>query len=242
MGFVSVSTPTLYICPVDSNSCEVADAVSQRCLRPGSRAASRVRETFEQVADCLPCHRCREVEQAVDGLKRMRFGKHERNILMYSPGPHAPSGAILDPELATHSDRETYLRAVRKLSRAGLLDAGRRFVRVETSGTRGDGTPVSRAYAHRTLQQSELGAVVVEHYRKEMDSGRAIRWDRHIESIRTQIRWSTEALLTLFAEALEQRLSELAKDAEGNGERAREARQLRYIVQPIHEVLRSLGS
>ncbi len=238
----TVTAPILFTCHVDAEVCEVADAVSQLCLRPGSRAAPRVRDAFEHIADCLPCARCREAQQAVDGLKRTRFGKHERNILMYSPGPEAPVGAILDPDLNTHSDRETYLRAVRKLSKAGLLTAGRRFVRVETAGTRRDGTSVSRTYAHRTLQQTELGALVVEHYRTEMETGRAIRWGRHIDKIRSEARWSTEELLPPFADALEKRLTELAERAEGKDGEARAARQVRYIVQPIHEALRAAGA
>jgi len=199
-----------------------------------------VRKAFEQVTDCLPCHRCREAEQAVESLRRTRLGKHERNILLYSPGPEAPSGAILDPGLSTHSDRETYLRAVRKLARAGLIDAGRRLVRMETSGRRDDGTPVSRAYAHRTLRQTELGALVVAHYRREMESGRPIRWERHLDAICQQARSPTDALLGLFSEALEQELSLLAEEAEGRGPEARDARQLRYLVQPIHEALRQI--
>lgn len=222
---------------MDGASCEVADAVSQRCLRPGSRAASRVRDAFLHVADCLPCNRCREAERAVESLRRTRFGKHERNILLYSPGPDAHSGAILDPELSTHSDRETYLRAVRKLSRTGLLEAGRRFVRVETTGTRKDGSAVTRSYAHRTLRQTELGALVVKYYRNDMESGRAIRWDRHIDEIRQESRWPTTDLLTLFSEELERRLTELAVEAEGASPQAREARQVRYLVQPIQDAL-----
>ena len=229
---------SLHTCPVDGNSCEVADAVSRLCLRPGSRAAARVRDAFEHVADCLPCCRCREAELAVENLRRIRLGKHERNILLYSPSPDAPSGAILDPDLSTHSDRETYLRAVRKLSRVGLLEAGRRLVRMETSGKRRDGSLVSRAYAHRTLRQTELGALVARYYRRDMETGRAIRWDRHMDAIRAGVRWESAELLTLFAEALEERLAELTQQAEGSGPDAREARQMRYLVQPIHESLR----
>lgn len=231
-------TPTLHICHVDGDSCEVADAVSQLCLRPGSRGMPRVRDAFEHIADCLPCSRCREAEQMVVQLQRMRLGKHERNLLLYSPGPEAPSGAILDPELSTHSDRETYLRAVRKLSRAGLIDAGRRLVRMETSGKRRDGSAVSRAYAHRTIRQTELGALVVQHYRREMETGRAIRWNRHTDMIRARYRWSTEALLSVFADALEERLTWLAEQVDGTGQESRAARQVRYLVQPIYETLR----
>lgn len=233
--------PPLFTCPENGRSCEVADAVSDLCLRPGSRAASRVSVAFEHVADCLPCERCRKADVRVDGLRRMRLGKHERNILLYAPVPDAPSGAILDPELSSHSDRETYLRAIRKLSRAGLLETSRRLVRVETAGVRRNGSHVSRAYSHRTLRQTELGALVVEHYRREMDLGRPIRWDHHIDSIRDRMRWSTHDLLLAFADALERRLTELAREAEGDEEDARAARQIRYLVQPIHEALRQIG-
>lgn len=232
-------TPSaLYTCHVDGNSCEVADAVVPLSRLPGSRASTRLRLAFEQVADCLPCSTCREAAAAVERLRGTRFGKHERNILLYSPGPAAQSGAILDPELTTHSDRETYLRAIRKLARLGLLDAGRRLVRVETGGKRKDGSSVSRAYAHRTLRQTELGAIVVDCYRSDMESGRPIRWERRIDDIHLRARSSAAELLALFAESLEARLETLAVDAQGMGAGPKEARELRYLVQPLHDALR----
>ncbi len=233
-----MTSSALYTCHVDGNSCEVADAVVTLSRLPGSRASARLRAAFEQVADCLPCAKCREATAAVDRLRGARFGKHERNILLYSPGPTAQSGAILDPELSTHSDRETYLRAIRKLTRLGLLDAGRRLVRVETEGRRKDGSSVSRAYAHRTLRQTELGAIVVDSYRSDMESGRPIRWERHIHDIRARVRSSAADLLASFAESLEGRLEQLTIDAQGAGVGAKEARELRYLVQPLHDALR----
>jgi hypothetical protein len=158
---------------------------------------------------------------------------------LYAPRPEAQQGAILDPDLTTHAERETYLRAVRKLSRAGLVTSGRLFVRRETSGVRRDGQPVQRAYAHRTLRLTELGALVVLHYQRELETGRAVRWGKHLDTIRSQMRLPTDALLRPFEANLAIRVQELAGQAEeGTQEERRQARQVRYLVQPVFEAVR----
>ena len=229
-----------YSCPIDHQSCEVVAAFASRFTRRGERATARLLEAIEYIADCLPCASCRAGERQVTELRRMRLGKHERNILLYAPRPDAQQGAILDPDLTTHAERETYLRAVRKLSRAGLIVSGRRFVRRETSGVRRDGQSVQRAYAHRTLRLTELGASVVSHYQREMETGRAVRWAKHIDSIQARVRSSTESLVKAFDVSLELRVQELAGQAElGTQEERRQARQVRYLVQPVHDAVRA---
>ena len=231
----------LYVCPYAGNSCEVADAIADRCL--GSSAGhgrrpsvpTRLVAAFGHVTDGLACARCRVADAQIDGLFGTRLGKHERNILLYSPGPEAQAGAILDPELSTHADRETYLRAVRKLSRVGLIVASKRVVRLQTSGVRKDGTMITRGYAHRTLRQTELGALVTELYREDLEAGRSIRWARHIETIRARYRWSLEQLVMYFAAYIDEALAALAAEP---AKEAAGARRAAVVLRPIADALR----
>jgi hypothetical protein len=85
-----------------------------------------------------------------------------------------------------------------------------------------------------------LGAVVVDCYRSDMESGRPIRWDRHLDDIHLRARSSAAELLALFAESLETRLERLAVDSQGTGSGAKEARELRYLVQPLRDALRQV--
>lgn len=228
---------SLYVCPVDARSCEVADAVGERCLRPGSRPTARMVQAFVHAAPCLACMRCRKADVQVQQLMGTRLGKHERNILMYSPSPQAGAGAILDPELSSHADRETYLRAVRKLARVGLIDVDTRLVRISTAGLRKDGTPVVRSYAHRTLQQTELAAIVVAFFRTDLETGRPIRWARHLEAIRSAYRWPIEKLLAHFTTELGRYIAELTLQPLEHGLDARQAREQRYLLQPVYDAL-----
>lgn len=238
-GTTTLNTNPLHTCHVDGRTCEIADAIASPSLLRGSRSAARLHSAFEFVTDVLPCAFCREAEAAVDRLRGVRFGKHERNILQYSPGPTSPSGAILDPDLSTHSDRETYLRAVRKLSRLGLLEVGHRLVRVQTGSRRKDGTAVTRAYMHRTLQQTALGALVVEAYRSEMEAGKAIRWEKQLDGLRQRARSSLNELLVEFGVSLETRVETLALESQAGGVDAKRARETRYLVQPLLDALKS---
>lgn len=214
---VALTRVPLHSCHVDGLPCDVVDSVLSQQRSGESDAESSLETALVAFANCLPCPFCREAKDAVGRLAKTRLGKHERNILRYAPGPNAKSGAILDPELSTHSDRETYLRAIRKLSRVGLVEAGRRLVRVETQGVRKDGSPVSRYYAHRTLKQTRMGAMVVEYYRKEIELGRAIRWCRHIADIRNRLMLPVKELLSAFGGRLDAKLESFAARAHAKG-------------------------
>jgi hypothetical protein len=181
---------------------------------------------------------CREARVAVARLPGTRLGKHERNLLLYAPSPTAQSGGILDPGLVTHSDRETCLRAIRKLSKLGLLDARQRLVRVVTGGKRKDGTVVSRSYAHRTIRQTLLGAVVVEYYRSEMEKERAIRWDRNIQAIRARLVLSMRELLVAFEKSLDVRLDSLGMEVQADASKEKDAQEARNVIQPLRDALR----
>jgi len=149
-------------------------------------AATRVRPSdLDSIIDCsrpfLPCEVCRFPAVAAENLSRVRLGKHERNILVNAALPDDPRGAVIDPELSTHSERETNLRAVRKLSRAGLLRIGKTRVRVQTSGLRGDGQAITRSYLMRTVWKTPFGVQIVRYYLDDLQNGRSIRWSRFAE-------------------------------------------------------------
>ncbi len=191
-------------CHVDREPCEVVTALSSR-YRPPLRNGRRLEmiAAADLIRAALPCAWCREVDRAASNIARVRLGRHERNILLHAPPADSREGAILDPSLKTHSDRETYLRAVRKLSRAGLVRTGQRRVAMRTSGRRGDGTSVERAYAHRTMWLTPFGAQVVACYRRELEEGRPIRWALHRGRAAAAARAVGADLLARFAAAME---------------------------------------
>ncbi len=227
-----------HVCHVDGTPCEVVRSVRSRIPRKRGRAAMRLQEALEQVSDCLPCDRCREAAAHCQALRGTRLGKHERNILLYAPGPEYSQGAILDPVLKTHAERETYLRAIRKLGRAGLLRVGRRLLKLSTSRVREDGKSVTRSYAHKTMQLTELGKTVREFYKEEMENERPIRWKRHLPDIIDDVYLPEGQLVALYARCLEKRLREFSQYGEDDSsDEAREARKLVYLLSPIVDEL-----
>jgi hypothetical protein len=165
-------------CPVAESPCEALAPIDD-FLAAGSRARPA---DIEAIVDCsrpfLPCDVCRFPAVAAQNLSRVRLGKHERNILVNAALPDDPRGAVIDPELSTHSERETNLRAVRKLSRAGLLRIGKTRVRVQTSGLRADGQAITRSYLMRTVWKTPFGVQIVRFYLDDLQNGRSIRWSR----------------------------------------------------------------
>ena len=190
-------------CHVDLQNCEIVAAMATR-FRPLIRRGQKLELPVvrDALLSVLPCPWCREVERSANQIARVRLGRHERNILLYAPPPESPDGAILDPSLKTHSDRETYLRAVRKLSRAGLLRIGIRRVAMQTTGERGDGTQISRVYSHRTMWITPFGQQVVACYRNELEEGRAVRWALHTEKAMRAARLGPGPLLERLADGL----------------------------------------
>ncbi len=190
-------------CHVDSEPCEVVAMLAPRYrapVRKGRRLDLALAR--EPIVRALPCAWCREVERSAESIARVRLGRHERNILLHAPPADSVQGAILDPSLKTHSDRETYLRAVRKLGRAGLIRTGERHVAKRTTGKRLDGSAVDRVYAHRTMWLTPFGAQVIECYRRELEEGRAIRWMLRMDRARSGARRVGTELVERFAAQL----------------------------------------
>lgn len=204
-----IASGVKYVCPFNQRPCEVIESLPPAFLQRRGREAQKLLHRLASLSDCLPCEHCRSAELAAQRLDRVRLGRHERNILLHAPGPEAAQGAILDPSLRTHSERETYLRAVRKLTRAGLARSGTQAMRLQTNTRRADGTLVSRAYAHRTLRLTPLGVQVVESYRNELENGKPVRWARRLPQALARVRLPTAQLVPLYASRLEERLAKL---------------------------------
>ncbi len=189
-----------FLCPADDTPCEVLEPLADGVL--AQVRSSDVPMIIERAQPHLPCHRCRFPEVAAQNLPAMRLGKHERNILRNAAGPDAVSGAVIDPDMSTHSEREANLRAVRKLTRAGLLRVGRSRVRVQTAGIRRDGAAIKRTYLMRTVWQTPFGAEIAHCYAVEIASGRAIRWARHTQNAVQAVRLRGDTLLSFFRDHL----------------------------------------
>ena len=226
-------------CHVDSEPCEVVAALTSRFrapVRKGRRLDLVLARDF--VVPALPCSWCREVERSADGIARVRLGRHERNILLHAPPADSQQGAILDPSLKTHSDRETYLRAVRKLCHAGLVHTGQRRVAMRTAGRRLDGSAVDRVYAHRTMWLTPFGAQVIECYRRELEEGRAIRWALHTDRARIAARRFGTELMKHFAAALELAWNE--RQAEPSDPKDDAAREIDQVIRRALDAAQSI--
>lgn len=203
-------------CHVDEAPCEVVAALMPR-FRPPTRKGRKldIAVATALIVQALPCFYCREVDRAAGQIARLRLGRHERNILLHAPPATSREGAILDPSLKTHSDRETYLRAVRKLARAGLIRTGQRRVAMRTTGIRLDGTTVDRVYSHRTMWLTPFGSEIIECYRRELEGGRPLRWVLHADRARANARRFGTDLVARFAEDFELELTLASANAVG---------------------------
>lgn len=169
----------------------------------------------------------------IEGLRGMRLGCHERNLLLHSPEPDAPLGAILDPSLQSHSDRETYLRAVRKLARASLLSIDHLWQQRETQGVRTDGRAISRRYRHQAVRMTSFGMAVRRVLHEPLASGSVIRWNQVVPLLLAELRLPTSLLAKRFSYCVQGRVKDLSLAAKRGGAAGAEARKLVYLLQPI---------
>jgi len=228
-----------YRCHVDHEPCEVVAMVAASYRGP-VRKGRRLELALARdvLLPVLPCGWCREVHASTAAIGRVRLGRHERNILLHAPPADSLAGAILDPSLKTHPDRETYLRAVRKLARAGLIRTGHRRVAMRTSGRRLDGTLVDRVYSHRTMWLTPFGAAVIACYRRELEEGRPIRWTTHKERVEGLARKNGSDLLAKLADAFEPVAAPLVLQLETS--RDDQERELECVVRKVRETIHQL--
>ena len=156
------------------------------------------------------CQRCLHLDRRARELAGKRLGKLERRLLLDAapPGASRPR-AILAPD-ASPASQVAIRRSVSSLLQAGLLLVPKAVLRadgpeaVRALGAKvqdagvvapGDarlahalsdasGTRPKRAVKLRVMWRTPLGEEVVHRYRRELESGRAIRWDRRLEEAR----------------------------------------------------------
>src|SRR3712207_2907350 len=131
------SHATSYACPVTSEPCVVLEPLRERMMEGlGRDGAAKL--TADAVEYGLPCGSCYIGERNARNLSGVRFGKHERRILLTAPPgskcgwrdtapkPTFPGdGKIIYPDGPSRAAEEANRRALRKLERAGLVELSR---------------------------------------------------------------------------------------------------------------------
>jgi len=161
---------------------------------------------LETIGDYLPCGRCRMGRTRAADLRGVRFGRHERRVLLLAPGPDEKEGRVIERDRPGRAEDEALRRAILRLWRMGLLYIWTKTVKVdarhvitvrryyETMHYEAD-RPVRREYRKRCVCLSPLGAVVVERLRPALESGSVIRWGALPDVIAQEIEETLDKLL-----------------------------------------------
>jgi hypothetical protein len=213
----------------------------------------------------LPCGSCRKGERDARNLAGLRLGKHERRILLIAPpgskcgwrdGPGNPtfpcSGKIIYPDGPSRAAEEANRRALRKLERAGLVELDR-----DWSDARDEPPAWFRAKkarsrywfmgrAYRTAKLTPLGELVVDRCRTELETGKPIRWQKHLNGLVEDVQVSQSELFrqfnlwfggTISLSAFSAAFARTKEDAERARKRGEDAKRLQAF---IHEKAREL--
>lgn len=191
-----------HVCQVDGRECELT-ASYYGTLDSLVIAVRRLNEL-------LICDRCRSAEGHTKALKGVRFGKHERRILLTAEPPDAKH-SIVPPDGVGRSANETNRRAIRRLSEAGLLSLSKERVKRQIGPTKWD----TRTYHMRTVRLTPLGQILVDRVGSDLASGKGIHWPQHQPDLLSKVRLKGDELIAVF----ERRLSEfVAKKNDSIGE------------------------
>jgi len=203
------ATSGAHACHIDERPCEVEVLFAHHL--PAETAAT----ALEQYGRCLPCHVCRYLDGAPARLTGLRLGKREREVLLKAAPPSAKDGTKLVADVAARAERESTLRAVRRLFGVGLLAVGRAATSRTRTVTYGYGGKYDTKwnYYTRAVWLSEFGEAIVGRCRAELESGRRIRWgDRVLEALRA-VRPDARALLALYAKDVRRHMEYHGKSA-----------------------------
>ena len=173
----------------------------------------RYNQDIKEARGFLPCVRC---NRGISLPENVRLGKREREIILTAPGPDEEEGLLIKGE--ERAEREAKLRAVRKMTAAGLLFWGIQLINIETKirsnphyETDEEGTlwhcwtPVYRIYRRRVAWRSYLGQAVVEVAEEALKAGKRIRWNNY----RGRIIELTSAEPELMFEMMKERVREI---------------------------------
>jgi hypothetical protein len=190
------STGLVGISAVHGQICEVIvlflRPLALGCATVGDQAAfspilghRHLPETLRIALSCLPCDRCRLMEKQASNLVRVRLGKQERHVLMTSARPVRDCAGLTqnggvqgEVEETSRAFAESLRRAIRKLTRVGLLWSEYRRVSVQVQDCR-EAIPDTRIYYRLACRLSPLGQAVVDQLRADLKFGRRVRWAKH---------------------------------------------------------------
>jgi hypothetical protein len=131
---------------------------------------------------------------AVTSLHGLRLGRCARRILLLAPGP-TQEPSVIPVERAGRAAAESHRRAIRRLAEVGLLELAWKQETSETKGKGQTGTvqwdhqagmyrdvdpkyiPIERVVTRRAVKLTALGALLVDRLRRELETGKRIRWD-----------------------------------------------------------------
>ncbi len=120
-------------------------------------------------------------------LKGLKLGRLERRILLCASPPYEkPTTDLTRSE--TRSAKESWLRAVRKLVRYGLI--GKSFIELDKKPWEGRGDNIVAAVC-----LTVLGEAVVTALRPELEAGTPLRWDTRIGEVRARLELEPWSLL-----------------------------------------------
>lgn len=210
---------TFCACRHDGAACVVIEAlapalVAVHAALAETDAAPRggVQGTIARTKGHLPCRVCPRAMAVYAGrLEGVRLGKQERRVLLAAARPDAEEGALITPPMETAAAAEATRRAIRTLSAAWLVNCGYRRVECPTKATTRSqwvtmehkwyhlpGEPIQRAYWHRTVWLSPLGAALVARLRHVLEGTGRIRWAAHRAALTETTARETPALLADF--------------------------------------------
>jgi hypothetical protein len=166
----------------------------------------------------LPCGSCRKGAQDARNLSGVRLGKHERRILLFAPpgskcgwrdGPGNPTfhgaGMVVYPEGPSRAAEEANRRVLRKLEGAGLVELSRDSVGFanqppkwfKAKRARSRYWMMGRGYT--TAKLTPLGELVVERCRRELETGKPIRWQKLLPALAADVERPPTELFREFA-------------------------------------------
>ena len=236
-------------CPVDLEPCEVvalfASSMQGRVEfeSPGPEPESRTRtqgdggklpvgQDFDLIKEHLPCYRCRLMEDQANRLERVRLGRRERHVLLNAP-PCQGESSVLSARGSSSAEKiqqkrsaeEGMRRAIRKLSRVGLVWREHRAIQIRRRTHPGKQrwapqdevshpaiTTKEWAYWRVTCRLSPLGQGLVDLVRADLlEAGKPLRWAKHRAAVIAAVRRSPVELLAEFKTNLERTMEWLSQ-------------------------------
>ena len=187
------------ICEVDQKFCDPIQSVSNKLSKYISNS-NTLNNTLKAISKDLPCPHCKKVIQTqVDSLSNVRLGKHERRILLLAPPPGGDYEVIEPPEGGIRIN-ESHLKAIRKLTKIGLITRKRTKQR------------------RLAVLLTPMGNAISKRLNKELKKRNPIRWAKFKDDIISIAPLSPDKLLNKFERFIryDQLLEQLCSNGNSN--------------------------